>query len=114
MRKSISSKRDGGASKCPQAGWCKFLSQILESNHVEPRVPVCLGQWGRGSLQSLQPWYWTALWFGSHLIKVEEETIPASQGTFRGLGHSFCKEEAAERSGQRGTVMRLSSDFRIE
>lgn len=36
-RKSIPSKRDGGAGKCPQAGWCKFLSQTLESNHLEPR-----------------------------------------------------------------------------
>lgn len=36
-RKLIPSKRDGGAGKCPQAGWCKFLSQTLESNHLEPR-----------------------------------------------------------------------------
>lgn len=31
------SEGDGGEDKCLQAGWCKFLSQMLESNHLEVR-----------------------------------------------------------------------------
>lgn len=103
--------RQGGANSFHRS-W--NLTIWNQETRLEPRVPVCLGQWGRGSLESLQLWYWAEQWFGGHHIKVEEETIPASQGTFRVLGHSFCKEEAAERSGQKGIVMRLRSDFRIE
>lgn len=31
------SKGGGGEGKSPKAGWCKFLSQMLESNHLEVR-----------------------------------------------------------------------------
>lgn len=34
------SKQNGGEGECLQAEWCKFLSQILESNHLELRNQV--------------------------------------------------------------------------
>lgn len=112
----------GRVVRIPHKSW--NLTIWNQETRLEPRAQVCLGQWGGGDLESrfsLAAGLW--LQIGGRPIKVEEETIPASQGSFRVQGHSFCCEEAGacyrdqeatERSGQEGSVMNISSDFRIE
>lgn len=90
------SEGDRGEGKCLQAGWCKFLSQMLESNHLEVRNqagakgPGLSGAVGvEGVYSQLSPA--TGLQLGvCHITRGRNHPCPLEAGEHHG-GHSECR-----------------------